>query len=101
MCCENIPYWSLALTNLEQTGCSAAKFFFMGDEFVNFKTTNEEFVTRLYTTFMDREPETAGFKYWFGELKKGKSREDVMSSFAQCQEFANICAKYGIERGEI
>ena len=96
-----LKYWSLALTNLEQTGYGAAKFFFMGDEFVNFKTTNEEFVTRLYTTFMDREPESGGFNYWVGELKKGKSREDVMSSFAQCQEFANICAKYGIDRGEI
>ena len=55
----------------------------------------------MYTTFMDREPESGGFNYSVGELKKGKSREDVMSSFAQCQEFSNICAKYGIDRGEI
>ena len=107
-CCLNrdpeekgLKYWSLALTNLEQTGAEAAKLFFTSTEFKNQFTSNEEFITRLYTTFMDREPENAGFNYWVGELEKGVLRVDVLASFAQSKEFTNICKSYGIERGEI
>ena len=37
-----LKYWSLALTNLEQTGCSAAKEFFTSTEFVNLKLKDDE-----------------------------------------------------------
>ena len=98
---DGLKYWGLALTNHEKSGYEAAHFFFTSDEFKNLKTSNEEYITRLYTTFMDREPETDGFNYWVGELKKGKSRDDVLISFAQSEEFTNICNEYGIERGAI
>ncbi|MBR3058129.1 MAG: DUF4214 domain-containing protein [Clostridiales bacterium] len=96
-----LKYWGLALTNLEKSGYEAAKFFFTSDEFKNMKTSNEEYVTRLYTTFMDREPEKEGFNYWVGELKKGMSRDEVLDSFARSQEFVNICVEYKIKRGSI
>ena len=107
-CCLNrapedggLKYWGLALTNYEKSGYEAALFFFTSDEFKNLKTSNEEYVTRLYTTFMDREPETDGFNYWVGELKNGESRDDVLVSFAESEEFTNICKTYGIERGAV
>ena len=96
-----LKYWSLALTNLEKTGAEAAKQFFESEEFQNMRTSNTEYVTRLYRTFMGREPETDGLNYWVGELVKGRSRLYVMAGFASSQEFTNICKKYGIERGEI
>ncbi|MBP5491563.1 MAG: DUF4214 domain-containing protein [Clostridiales bacterium] len=94
-----LAYWSLALTNREQSGYPAAKFFFTSDEFVNMNLPNEEYVRRLYTTFMDREPEADGFAYWVGLLQGGANRDDVLVAFAQCPEFAVICMNYGIERG--
>ncbi|MBR3057223.1 MAG: DUF4214 domain-containing protein [Clostridiales bacterium] len=107
-CCLNrdpeaggLKYWGLALTNHEKSGYEAAQFFFTSDEFKNLKTSNEEYVTRLYTTFMDRDPETDGFNYWVGELKNGESRDDVLVSFAESEEFTNICKTYGIERGAV
>ncbi|MBR3057819.1 MAG: DUF4214 domain-containing protein [Clostridiales bacterium] len=96
-----LQYWSLALTNLEKTGADAAKLFFTLEEFVNLKTDDTEFLTRLYRTFMGREPEAGGMQYWLGELSKGASRESVMSGFAESEEFTNICKQYGIERGSI
>ena len=97
-----LKYWSLALTNLEKTGCEAAAFFFTGDEFVGFKLKNEEYVRRLYTTFMDREPASSEISYWVGEITKvTQTKESVLAFFGQSEEFTNICAKYGIERGEI
>ena len=99
---DGLKYWSLALTNLEQTGSSAAKFFFEGDEFVGFNTTDEEYLMRLYTTFMDREPAGSEVDFWIGEIKAGRqTRKSILSFFAQSPEFTDICKKYGIDRGEI
>ena len=98
---EGLKYWSLALTNLEKTGSDAAQLFFELPEFIGFNTTDEEYVTRLYTTFMGRDPETEGMNFWLGELKSGKSRHAVMAWFSQSPEFTDICKKYGIDRGEI
>ncbi|MBO4496018.1 MAG: DUF4214 domain-containing protein [Clostridiales bacterium] len=97
-----LKYWSLALTNLEQTGCSAAKLFFTSDEFVNFKLKDDEYVRRLYTTFMGRDPEASEVAYWVSEIKAGRQTKDsVMAFFGQSEEFTNICKQYGIDRGSI
>ena len=97
-----IKYWSLALTNLEKTGAQAAQFFFESEEFIGFNTTDKDYILRLYTTFMDREPEDSEINYWLGELEAGKqSRKSIISFFAQSPEFTEICKKYGIDRGEI
>ena len=97
-----LKYWSLALTNLEQTGCSAAKNFFTSAEFVGFKLKDEEYVRRLYTTFMGRNPEASEVAYWAGEIKAGRqTKESVMAFFGQSEEFTKICKLYGIDRGTI
>ena len=98
---EGLEYWSLALTNLDATGYQAASLFFTLPEFVGLKTTNEEYLRRLYTTFMGRDPEPEGFAYWLELLNGGTDRNDVMKAFAGCPEFQEICNSYGIERGEI
>ena len=98
---DGLNYWALALTSLDATGYQAASLFFTLPEFVGLKTTNEEYLTRLYTTFMGREPEADGFNYWLGLLNGGTDRNDVMKAFAGCPEFQEICNQYGIVRGEI
>ena len=98
---EGLQYWALALTNLDATGYQAASLFFTLPEFVGLKTTDEEYVTRLYRTFMGREPEGDGYTYWIGLLKGGTDRNDVMKAFAGCPEFQEICNHYGIVRGDI
>ena len=99
---DGLNYWSLALTNLEKTGCQAAREFFESEEFQNFHTSDEEYVLRLYQTFMDRIPEPGEFAYWCDKLRTGGwSRRSVMEFFGQSPEFTNVCASYGIERGTI
>ncbi|MBR3056591.1 MAG: DUF4214 domain-containing protein [Clostridiales bacterium] len=98
---SGLKYWSLALTNLEATGYQAASMFFTLPEFTGLKTTNEEYLIRLYTTFMGRDPDVDGFTYWRGLLNDGTDRVDVMKSFAGCPEFQEICDRYGIVRGTI
>ena len=97
-----IKYWSLALTNLEQTGASAAQFFFEGKEFIGFNTSDQEYLIRLYTTFMDRSPAASEISFWIGEMAGGRqTRKSILAFFAQSPEFSGICKKYGIDRGEI
>ncbi|MBO4494642.1 MAG: DUF4214 domain-containing protein [Clostridiales bacterium] len=97
-----LKYWSLALTNLEQTGCSAAKQFFKSDEFVNKKFRDEIYILKLYSTFMNREPESSEMTYWLESLQSGaQTRDSILAFFGQSEEFTNICKKYGIDRGTI
>ena len=97
-----LEYWALALTNLEKTGCDAAREFFTSAEFLNLKTSNEEYVKRLYKTFMGRTPAADEVSYWAGQIKsKAMTRNQVLAFFGSCDEFTAICAKYGIERGNI
>ncbi|MBR3058923.1 MAG: DUF4214 domain-containing protein [Clostridiales bacterium] len=95
-----LKYWSLALTNLEQTGYAAAEQFFTCEEFMNLKTTGEEYVKRLYTTFMGRDPEASEIAFWTGELTKGsQTRTSTLEFFGHSEEFTAICKQYGIDRG--
>ncbi len=108
-CCLNrapesngLEYWSLALTNLEKNGAEAAQFFFESEEFIGYKTSNREYLLRLYTTFMDRAPAENEMDYWLGEMSGGRqNRHSILAFFAQSPEFTKICKSYGIERGTI
>ena len=90
--------WARQLANQRDTGTGAAHGFFFSSEFANQNVDNREFVTRLYRTFMNREPDQAGFDAWVAQLDAGVSREEVFNGFAQSIEFARICALYGIVR---
>ncbi len=95
---EGLDYWSLGLTNLELTGTQAVREFVYSREFQDQNFSDEEYLTRLYKTFMDREPDTDGMSYWVNLLSSGTSRNEVFDSFARSAEFAEICNSYAIHR---
>ena len=84
-------YWARELANFTITGEQVGAMFFLSDEMSSFKLSNKEFVTRLYKTFMDRDPETDGFNYWVGFLNDGGSYEDVVLGFTRSPEFVDKC----------
>ena len=83
---------------MKVSGTEAAYGFFFSAELVGKNISNDDFITRLYRTFMDREPDAGGFSYWQGRFAQGATREDVFYGFANAPEFAQICADYGIMR---
>ena len=96
---DEIESWASLLKNNEITGAKAARGFFFSDEYKNSKKTDEEYVTDLYNTLMDREPDEAGLADWVGILEKGASREKAFAGFVNSAEFKAICEAHGIEPG--
>ena len=93
-----LKYWSLGLTNCELSGSQAAHEFFYCQEFNDHNFDNKELLTRMYRTFMGREPDTDGLNYWLSNMNNGMTKDQVFSSFVQSQEFTEICANYAITR---
>ena len=91
--------WARQLANHRDSGSGAARGFFFSSEISGQNLSNEEYLTRLYRTFMNREPDEAGFNAWLSQLNDGVSREEIFSGFVGSQEFTGICDSYGIERG--
>ena len=93
-----LKYWSLGLTNQELTGSQAAHEFFYCKEFNDHNFDNKELITRMYKTFMGRDPDDEGLNYWLTNMNNGMTKDQVFNSFVQSQEFTEICASYAIVR---
>ncbi|MCR5805351.1 MAG: DUF4214 domain-containing protein [Clostridia bacterium] len=96
---EGLKFWSLGLTNLELTGKQAAHEFFFSKEFNDHSFDNRELITRMYKTFMGRNPEDEGMNFWINEMKNGMTKEQVFEEFVKSSEFTQICKDYAIDRG--
>jgi hypothetical protein len=88
---EGKKFWANELSNFRFTGEQVGVMFFLSDEMNGFNLSDEEFVTRLYKTFMDRDPEEGGFNFWVGFLAYCGSRSDVVYGFTRSEEFVNKC----------
>ncbi|MCQ2482475.1 MAG: DUF4214 domain-containing protein, partial [Clostridia bacterium] len=92
--------WVEQLASGYLTGTVMAYGFIFSGEFIKKETTNAEYVTTLYRTFLSREPDKESLDSWVHELAYGyQSRERVFNGFAMSIEFDSLCASYGIIRG--
>lgn len=57
--------------------------------------SNEDYVKLVYSNVLNRPPDSAGLKYWTGQLDaKKKSRGQVMLNFSDSNEYKNKRATY-------
>ena len=84
-------YWANELSNFRCSGETVGAAFFLSDEMNSFGLDNKEFITRLYYTFMGREPDADGLNYWVGRLDQGASRPDAVLGFTRSPEFTEKC----------
>jgi len=96
---DGVKNWAKILIDKKQTGVQVADGFFFSNEFIAQKHSDEEFVSLLYKTLMDREADTDGKAFWVEALASGVSRKAVFKGFAESKEFTSICTSYGITRG--
>lgn len=75
----------------------STKGFFESPEFLNKDLDNKEYIKVLYRTFLDREYDDEGMKYWLKKLDSGEmSRKEVLKGFSGSKEFAMIMKEYGL-----
>ncbi len=94
-------YWIESLQN-GATGAEAAHVFFFCPEFIDGDYSDEEYVRRLYTTFMNRVPSDVELAYWSDLITSGAmTRESVFWGFVGSPEWNEICESYGILPGTV
>lgn len=93
--------WVNQLINGEISGAQAGYSFFFSPEYLQYNSSNNDYVTTLYRVFMNREPDAAGLDGWLTMLNNGTDRIDVLRGFAGSLEYANICQGYGIVAGQV
>lgn len=97
---EGLNYWCnkiLSSKKIKETAVMVAtNGFFHSEEFVKKNYSDSNYIKILYRTFLGREYDEEGFKYWTEQLKEGVSKEEVLAGFADSIEFAQIMSTYGI-----
>jgi hypothetical protein len=91
--------WTNQLKNHQIDGASFSNGIVMSQEYTNKNDSDETYVNKLYRTFLNREADEGGFNSWVTQLKQGYSRKSVLAGFVNSEEFTQICASYGIDRG--
>jgi len=87
---DGLNYW-VGQLNGGKSALDIAEQFFFDKSFRNAGLSKEEFITRLYNTFLDREPDAEGKDYWKGLMdNKGYSKLLVLYGFAFSDEFKNL-----------
>ena len=89
--------WVNGLKSGEYTPEFVAYGFIFSREFTNKNLSNADFLTIMYNTFMDRDPDANGYAMWLNGLNSGEfTREFVFNGFVYSKEFTDICARYGL-----
>ncbi len=64
--------------------------FFHSAEFLSQGTSDAQFLTILFRTFLNREPDQAGLNAFLGQLQAGQlTRDNLLDIFIDSQEFAD------------
>ena len=98
---EGLSDW----TNKLSTGVSTSAEIVYGiagsPEFNNRGLSNEEVVEKMYEAMLGRASDEGGKANWVNCLNSGMTVTGIVNGFSGSQEFANICAQYGIQAGAI
>lgn len=97
---NEIDHWVKELFN-GKSGADAAYGFLFSQEFENKNYNNFDYVECLYLSLMGRPSDVFGKLGWVQRMDDGMSRAYVFKQFINSQEFANLCAEYGIVRGSV
>jgi RHS repeat-associated protein len=69
---------------------------FNSAEYANLSTSNAQFVTDLYTGYLQRTHDLSGYNFWLGILNSENDRAHLIQAFAVSPEFGNnvsaLCA---------
>ncbi|MBP5492520.1 MAG: DUF4214 domain-containing protein [Clostridiales bacterium] len=96
---DGLQYWKEQITSGKMTAAEVSFGFVISPEFEGKKYTDEQLVEIMYRTFMNREGEQDGSKYWLEKLKNGLTIPELYAGFVNAEEFFDICESYGVMAG--
>ena len=92
-----LEYWQQQAAAMAELGASIneawfsmAMTFFNSAEYRALNRSTQGFITDLYKTFFNREPDPDGLNYWSGLIAQGMPREVVLVEFMLGAEFRNF-----------
>ncbi len=97
---QELADYASRLESGELTAADAVQGLFHSQEYLNRNTTNEDYVTQLYLTMLDREPDAGGFANWCS-MARLFSRTYLLKGFIETSKFSEICKAYGIVQGTV
>ena len=96
---DGLNNWVSNLRSGAISGSQAARGFIFSNEFTSRNLDDDTYVNYLYRTMFGRDADSDGLSYWTSNLANGSSREQVFNGFVGSNEWAQICASYGITTG--
>ncbi len=90
--------WTIALVAGTRGGADVADEFIHSAEFQAKTMSDDEYITKLYHAFFNREPDAAGMASWKQDLADGKDRDFILNGFLVSEEYKNLCEDFGIKR---
>ena len=97
-----LAFWKNQITQAQASGQDVkpifremAVQFFNSPEYLANNTSNTEFITNLYRTFFQRDPDSAGMAFWLNQLALGVTRDVVMGGFLYSNEFTTFMQSLG------
>ncbi len=94
---EELNDWTGRLAAGTVSGPEAASGFFFSSEYTRKNRTDTEFVEDVYGALLGRSGSDSQLGAWVNQLRQGQSREEVLLSIAESQEFQERCGKLGID----
>ena len=97
-----LAYWQQQIAQSQAQGLDVksvfreiAGDFFNSPEYLANNTSNTQFITNLYRTFLQRDPDPEGIAFWLNQLVQGVSRNTVISGFLYSIEFTTFMESLG------
>ena len=91
-----VAYWQSEIQRTQGLGIDVqeafrvmAGQFFTSTEYLGRSVSDSQYITDLYQTFFNRQPDSGGLNYWIGQLGAGSPRSLVMYYFLFSSEFAS------------
>ncbi len=93
--------WTDELASGKVCMAQVIKGFVDSAEFKSRNLSNKDYVKALYEGALGRTPSDSEMEGWVKALENGTSRDAILNSFFNSDEFRNNCAALGVEPGII
>ena len=96
---KGLAAWVDALVLGRATGAKVVSGFVLSPEYEANSLSNEEYITALYRTILNREPDAEGLNAWLAVIENACTniKKKVLKGFTDSEEFLNLCKDMGIE----